>query len=188
MEKELAIFHPKDIAKKASAILVAAIIREGDGWAFHALGKEIGKRASGTQLLKELSSVPHHDGDNDTQRTHRTKQIIIKNARNLKSADLNGLSDPYAKITCLGHKYKTKTHKKTLNPVWDFAFDVPNSGPVELFVEVWDWDAIGSDDFLGTFRESIDTSQNGEKWITLLPRVGKKDKGIKGEVCVQITD
>ena len=45
--------------------------------------------------------------------------------KDLAARDLNGLSDPYVKITLLPdkkHRLETKIKMKTLNPRWDETF------------------------------------------------------------------
>jgi len=178
IQKQLVIFYPKDIANSANALIVGAIVREPNGWTFRAMGHKIAKHPSGAVLLEEISVHVARD----------TRSLFILKARDLKSADSNGLSDPYAKVLLLGKKYKTKTHKKTLNPEWGLQIEVPRKNDiVDIHVEVWDWDAIGSDDFLGEFKAQINLTKVGEQWIALKPR-SAKDKGIKGEVCIKIQD
>jgi len=178
MQKELAIFYPRDIAKDAAALVVGSIFRDKDSWSFKAVGNKIEKRnVNGQNLLKDVAQIIN------------TKILKIKGARGLKSADPNGFSDPYAIISInSGKKTKTKTIKKTLDPTWSHSIEIPKSPKnLDIRIEVWDWDAIGSDDFLGFIQANIDTTQIGEQWITLQPR-SKKDKGIKGEVCIEIND
>ena len=45
--------------------------------------------------------------------------VTLKHARNLMSADANGLSDPYVIISGGGAKKTSKTIKKTLDPTWN---------------------------------------------------------------------
>lgn len=45
------------------------------------------------------------------------------NATGLKSADLNGKSDPYVRLTLAGQQAKSKTIMKTLDPQWDELFE-----------------------------------------------------------------
>jgi Ca2+-dependent lipid-binding protein len=61
-------------------------------------------------------------------------KITILEARNLKSVDANGLSDPYVRVTQKYHGksrtlFKTDAIKKSLNPVWtknaEFKFKAP---------------------------------------------------------------
>ena len=79
-------------------------------------------------------------------------RVDIIDATNLPSADRNGYSDPYCKFILNGKEvFKTTEQKKTLNPVWKEAFETPvRSRIAAVFkVMVYDWDAIGNDDFLG---------------------------------------
>jgi hypothetical protein len=46
-------------------------------------------------------------------------RVTLKNAKNLLSADSNGLSDPYVVAVGGGVKTHSKPIRKTLNPVWD---------------------------------------------------------------------
>ena len=43
-------------------------------------------------------------------------------ATGLKSADLNGKSDPYVKLMLAGQRAKSKTIMMTLDPQWDESF------------------------------------------------------------------
>jgi len=104
----------------------------------------------------------------------------------MKVADSNGKSDPYCKVLCNGTKSKTKTIKETLNPSWDHVIPIKYSdNKVNLQIKIWDWDLIGFDDFLGEANANLDVGA-GVYWLTLQPRKHKKDKGIQGEVCVEI--
>ena len=71
--------------------------------------------------------------------------------QDVRVADANGFSDPYALVFVGKNKpKKTKIVKKSLNPVWEETFEFPfTRHDKTLQVQVWDWDAIGSDDFLG---------------------------------------
>ena len=44
-------------------------------------------------------------------------------ATGLKSADLNGKSDPYVRLTLAGQQAKSKTIMKSLDPQWDETFE-----------------------------------------------------------------
>jgi len=75
---------------------------------------------------------------------------VIK-ARNLAAKDLNGSSDPYAKITVGNHSIRTRTISNNLNPDWDQVFAIAKeklSSPT-LEISLWDADVGKKDDFLG---------------------------------------
>jgi len=88
--------------------------------------------------------------------------IEIVEARNLKSADLNGFSDPYVIIK--GTKTKTNIVKKTLNPTWNFSTELPISSFEKLTFQIYDWDRFSTDDLIGEvsldyfgYRQAIDS-------------------------------
>jgi len=75
--------------------------------------------------------------------------VRIVGASNLAAGDDNGLSDPYVVLVAGRAKKKTKTIKKTLDPQWHASFIV-DMGDLESFdFFIFDWDAVGKDDFLG---------------------------------------
>jgi hypothetical protein len=78
--------------------------------------------------------------------------VCVKAGRNLKSADMNGFSDPYVELQVGRNKQRTKIVKKNLNPVWDqkFVFDVDNPEIENITLRVYDHDRFSSDDFLGS--------------------------------------
>uniref|UniRef100_A0A8B9EER2 RAS protein activator like 1 n=1 Tax=Anser cygnoides TaxID=8845 RepID=A0A8B9EER2_ANSCY len=64
-------------------------------------------------------------------------------------------SDPFARVSCCGHTQETVI-KKTRFPRWDevleFELAEGELGDAVLSVEVWDWDIVGKNDFLGRVR------------------------------------
>ena len=85
--------------------------------------------------------------------------LLAIEAKDLLAGDSNGLSDPYLKIphgqagvVDLPKKQnRTRRIDKTLNPVWNESFLIEYD-PMkcnELRIEVYDYDYIGKDDFLG---------------------------------------
>ena len=134
-------------------------------------------------------------------------KIILKaiEAKDLLSADFNGLSDPYLKIphgqvgvVDLPKKQnRTKRIDKTLNPVWNESFIIEYNPMkcTKLRIEVYDYDYIGRDDFLGAgyvTLECISLKENyNEEWIPLrIEKVNKKTKQTeitqKGSVHIKI--
>ncbi|XP_042297423.1 rasGAP-activating-like protein 1 [Sceloporus undulatus] len=96
-------------------------------------------------------------------------------ARDLAPRDLSGTSDPFARILWHGHVLETAIIKKTRFPHWDemleFVLEEGISGETPLVVEVWDWDMVGKNDFLGRVEFSLDAMQQGSPkgWYRLLP-------------------
>ncbi|KAJ3286488.1 hypothetical protein HK104_009001 [Borealophlyctis nickersoniae] len=77
----------------------------------------------------------------------------ILEANNLEGVDQGGLSDPYCVANLNGVRlYKTKTLKKTLNPVWKESFATPVKSRLRstLEIEVRDWNQLSKDVTLGT--------------------------------------
>ena len=74
-------------------------------------------------------------------------QFLVGAAKGLVPLDKNGLSDPYMKVKIIPHdvledkkvKYKTKTHRKNLNPEFNAVFSIginPGDEAKRLFVAV----------------------------------------------------
>ncbi|KAM0814256.1 putative C2 domain-containing protein [Seiridium cardinale] len=79
-------------------------------------------------------------------------RVDVLDATDLPAADTNGKSDPYAKFEINGQDvFKTKTQKKTLNPVWNefFEMPVPSRTGAKFNVKVYDYDFADKPDFLG---------------------------------------
>ena len=78
--------------------------------------------------------------------------IELQNARNLKAADSNGKSDPYAVMKVGDCGVKSATIKKELNPVWNAVYEVgvtPELRQLGAFnIEVFDKDLF-TDDSIG---------------------------------------
>ncbi|KAF5404171.1 hypothetical protein PHET_02557 [Paragonimus heterotremus] len=81
-------------------------------------------------------------------------------ARSLLGADDTGLSDPYVRCSFLGLSQRTEKIMATLCPTWDqtLIFDhveihgdptVTAAYPPPIVVEIFDWDQLNSDQFLG---------------------------------------
>jgi len=72
-----------------------------------------------------------------------------------------GSSDPYVIIECAGHKVRSRTLYKTLNPVWDQTFEL--RGELGEFLDsplifhVWDKDTFSKDDAL--CRVTVDLAE-----------------------------
>eukprot|EP01018_Ginkgo_biloba_P027465 Gb_34901 [translate_table: standard] len=77
--------------------------------------------------------------------------VQVLKAKSLVSKDLNGSSDPYAKITMGNHIIRTQIIPNNLNPKWDqvFAIDKDKLSSPTLEISLWDEDIGKKDDFMG---------------------------------------
>jgi len=90
--------------------------------------------------------------------------------------------------------FKTKTKFKTLNPQWeDEKFSLPATVCVgkSLEIEVWDYDVIPPDEFMGRIVIPVETLEKGKvykTWHTLERVAGdSKKKGVvRGEILLEI--
>ena len=114
--------------------------------------------------------------------------IVLREAVDLKSMDLNGKSDPYM-IFCCGDNKATSTHKnKTLSPIWDerLALQLQNAATDVVRVEYWDKDVGSGDDKAADVRIEMGQLIEGtmvKDWLVLHDAKGKAC----GKVLVELT-
>ncbi|KAG9409058.1 hypothetical protein AC1031_019319 [Aphanomyces cochlioides] len=96
--------------------------------------------------------------------------VSLIKATDLPIADpalTGGSCDPYVTILCLNHSKSSSCLPKTLNPEWyeeTFQFKVPQSHlNTSLLLKVWDSDAIGSDELLGTVEVPLGNLPRGRQ-------------------------
>ena len=91
-------------------------------------------------------------------------QVTVVEACNLVPMDPNGLCDPYVKVKLSPvnggkiQKLKTKTIMANRNPFWNETLVVnlePEDEGRRLSIEVWDWDRMSSNDFLGAMSFGV---------------------------------
>eukprot|EP00808_Paulinella_micropora_P025949 g17538.t1 len=102
--------------------------------------------------FNRTQTMPSSDSP-QTKKNFFTLNVTVEEAKDLKGADFNGLSDPYVKIEFGGvQRLKTKAIAKTLNPKWQETFSLSLTFAElkqKLCCEVMDKDPIGRDDSLG---------------------------------------
>ncbi|XP_030438202.1 rasGAP-activating-like protein 1 isoform X1 [Gopherus evgoodei] len=120
----------------------------------------------------------------------RALHCHVIEARDLAPRDISGTSDPFARVSWDGHALETAIIKKTRFPHWDevLEFDLEEGVPgkesrgSQVSVEVWDWDMVGKNDFLGRVEFSLDALQRSpaKGWFRLLPfPIAEEDAGGK---------
>lgn len=95
-----------------------------------------------------------------------TVHLKILDGISLAAADSNGKSDPFAVIKVNDTViYKTSKKKRTLDPIWgeECSFPVFSRSRSQVWVEVFDWDVAGSNDFLGKGLIGLSNLQPGEE-------------------------
>ncbi|CAN9513463.1 unnamed protein product [Ophioblennius macclurei] len=111
----------------------------------------------------------------DTERISLRCQVI--EARDLAPRDICGTSDPFTRVIFNNHSAETSIIKKTRFPHWAETLEL-ELDPEELSteetvtVEVWDWDMVGKNDFLGKVEipfACLHKTPLLEGWFRLLP-------------------
>ncbi|XP_023249895.1 rasGAP-activating-like protein 1 isoform X1 [Seriola lalandi dorsalis] len=111
----------------------------------------------------------------DTEKISLRCQVI--EARDLAPRDISGTSDPFARVIFNNHSAETSIIKKTRFPHWGETLEL-DFDPEELSeegtvtVEVWDWDMVGKNDFLGKVEipfACLHKTPLLEGWFRLLP-------------------
>ncbi|MBN3321243.1 RASL1 protein, partial [Atractosteus spatula] len=104
-------------------------------------------------------------------------------ARDLAPRDISGTSDPFARIIFNNHSAETSIIKKTRFPHWDelLELELESEELTEencVMLEVWDWDMVGKNDFLGKVEIPLACLQRTpllQGWFRLLPLGNTED-------------
>ncbi|XP_045632360.1 rasGAP-activating-like protein 1 isoform X2 [Ursus americanus] len=122
----------------------------------------------------------------------RCLRCHVLQARDLAPRDITGTSDPFARVFWGSQSLETSTIKKTRFPHWDEVLELremPGS-PAPLRVELWDWDMVGKNDFLGMveFPPQVLQQNTPRGWFRLLPfpRAEEDSGGTLGAVRLKV--
>ncbi|KAK6507298.1 hypothetical protein TWF481_005742 [Arthrobotrys musiformis] len=118
-------------------------------------------------------------------------KVTVVQGRNLAPKDRSGKSDPYVVVTLDDYRNVTHAVPKSLDPMWNTAFDMPlaRTGAHELHCICWDKDRFGKD-YMGEFEVSLDeifssgTSEVSSRWFELVST--RKKAKISGEIQLNL--
>ena len=113
-------------------------------------------------------------------------KVNVLEARGLRAADKNGLSDPYCILKCGNYTQKTKPRYKTLEPSFNERFVFPQASDV-LSLELKDEDKFGTSDWLGSVivpLSELDPNVDHTSWHKVIGQRGSKKA--TGEVHLNI--
>ncbi|XP_022373019.1 rasGAP-activating-like protein 1 isoform X3 [Enhydra lutris kenyoni] len=103
----------------------------------------------------------------------RCLRCHVFQARDLAPRDITGTSDPFARVFWGSQSLETSTIKKTRFPHWNEVLELREmpGAPAPLRVELWDWDMVGKNDFLGMveFPPRVLQQNAPSGWFRLLP-------------------
>ncbi|KAL2092141.1 hypothetical protein ACEWY4_011939 [Coilia grayii] len=117
----------------------------------------------------------------EAQRTCLRCHVI--QARDLAPRDISGTSDPFTRILYNNHSAETSIIKKTRFPHWGETLELSlEKGEEEeggcVTLEVWDWDMVGKNDFLGKVEIPLACLHRApplQGWFRLLPLGNTED-------------
>jgi len=146
---------------------------------------------SGNTKLEEMEDAPMSTERIDDQ-VYVMYVINALEAAKLPSMDVGGGVDPFA-VFKLGERevYRTGIKLKDHNPVWNETFRClvyNNEKNYNLTIEVWDWDKVSTNDFIGSCVlevAQLHESQKNKKDVWL-PINNNKNKH-KGDIHLTVT-
>ncbi|XP_069647501.1 ras GTPase-activating protein 4-like isoform X1 [Haliaeetus albicilla] len=127
--------------------------------------------------------------------SRRLLRCTVLEARDLARKDRNGASDPFVRLRYNGKVQESTVVKKSCYPRWNetFEFELAEPAGEKLCVEVWDWDLVGRNDFLGKVVFSIqglEATGQEEGWFGLRPDKSKpredEHQGSLGSLQLQV--
>ncbi|KAG5289939.1 C2 domain-containing protein [Histoplasma ohiense] len=110
--------------------------------------------------------------------------VKIVEAEDLKGCDMDGLSDPYVSLADESQRiFKTRIIYDNLNPRWDDSVDIITKGPQNIIATVWDWDAVGSHDYMGRTSLKLDPAHFSD----FVPREYWLDLDTQGRILLRVS-
>lgn len=123
----------------------------------------------------------------------RRLRCHVFEARDLARKDRNGASDPFVRVHYNGRTQESSVVKKSCYPRWNetFEYDLDAALTEKLTVEVWDWDLVSKNDFLGKVVFNIHKLQTvlkEEGWFRLSPEKSKPsvEEGNLGSLQLEV--
>jgi len=118
-------------------------------------------------------------------------RLTVAGVRGLENRERFGKIDPYAYVKCEGRTAKSRVHKDTLNPVWDFSVVFHRRDPSKpIKVQVWNHNVVAMDSFLGQcFLIAPPGGNHSEPKVETMTLVGRKSKRaevVPGEIKIHV--
>jgi len=127
-------------------------------------------QGGGLPTVAELPAPFAFSGEGEVEAGARLVTLRGISCAGLMNRDKKGKSDPYIKFRLSDKKgsvlLQTRRRNNTLDPKWEaeeYEVTLP-SAAAELWVEVFDHDAKGSDEPLGHTKVAIDSASGGGTW------------------------
>lgn len=150
----------------------------------------------GWMSLTEVDPDEEVQGEIHLQISIQTRRLRchIFEARDLARKDRNGASDPFVRVRYNGKTHESTVVKRSCYPRWNESFEFELDESLcenTLSVEVWDWDLVSRNDFLGKVMFNISklqSVQQEEGWFRLDPDKSKSSEyeGNLGSLRLQL--
>ncbi|XP_041958214.1 rasGAP-activating-like protein 1 isoform X2 [Alosa sapidissima] len=125
---------------------------------------------------EEVQGEIHLELELQQEDQHTCLRCHVIQARDLAPRDISGTSDPFTRILYNNHSAETSIIKKTRFPHWGETLHLRlEQGEEEggcVTLEVWDWDMVGKNDFLGKVEIPLACLRRTpplQGWFRLLP-------------------
>ena len=170
-----------DAMVEGSAALLAATAAEID---------DVSKKVASSDVGKGVAKASDAVVSLVDKEAGGTMRVVLVSGTGLKSADKNGLSDPYCMLRFGKIKRQSKTIRKTLDPKWNEEFEFKGDRAklgTQLDLKLYDWDRIGRDDALGDAKVDLSECLAKPHEMIEFPEVTVEGKDAKGFVTLKAT-